>query len=210
MMVILHDYWRSTASYRVRIALEVKGIRYDRSPVNLLTGEQRLPEHLALNPQGLVPVLEIDGKQLTQSLAIIEYLDETHPEPALLSKDPGGRACIRALSLAIASEIHPLANLSVLKRIEDLAGQEARVDWNRDTIIKGLSAIEQMLGHPHFGDFCYGDTPTMADCALIPQLYNATRWDVPFNHLPRISVVAENCAKLAAFTAARPENFKPQ
>lgn len=209
MTVILHDYWRSTASYRVRIALEIKGIAYDRVPVNLVAGEQRLPEHLALNPQGLVPVLEIDGKALTQSLAIIEYLDETHPEPTLLPGDPVARACVRALSLAIASEIHPLANLSVLQRIEGLGGKEARANWNHDTISNGLSAVEKMLGHPHFGDFCYGNTPTIADCLLIPQLYNATRWGVPFNHLPRISAVAENCAELAAFNAARPENYKP-
>lgn len=210
MTTALHDYWRSSASYRVRIALNLKGIGYDRVPVDLVAGEQRSPAHLALNPQGLVPALEIDGLVLTQSLAIIDYLDETRPEPPLLPPHPMARARVRALSQAIASEIHPIANLRTLKRVEALAGPEARAAWNRDTIASGLDAFEALLDHPAFtGRFCHGHAPTMADCTLIPQLYNAARWDVPFDHLPRISAVAENCAALPAFAQAHPDRFDP-
>ncbi|RJE89269.1 maleylacetoacetate isomerase [Paracoccus onubensis] len=205
--IVLHDYWRSSASYRVRIALALKGIAHDRISVDLATGQQRDPAYLRLNPQGLVPALEIDGLILTQSLAIIEYLEETRPVPPLLPDSPDARAHIRALTLAIACEIHPVSNQGTLGRVEKLAGTAARLEWNRDNIIRGLTAFEIMLDHPgHIGRFCYGDIPGLADCALIPQLYNATRWGVSFGHLPRIAAVALNCETHPAFQAAHPDN----
>lgn len=208
--VVLYDYWRSSASYRVRIALALKGIAYDSVSVDLVAGSQRSPEHLRLNPQGLVPALQIDGRVLTQSLAIMEYLDETRPDAPLLPGDPAARAHIRALSLAIACEIHPLSNLAVLMRIEALAGVDARGQWNRDNILRGLEAVEAMLDHPGFtGQFCHGSHPGMADCTLIPQLYNATRWGVAYDHLPRIALVARNCASHPAFLAAHPDHCAP-
>lgn len=207
---VLYDYWRSSASYRVRIALNLKGLAYDRVPVDLMAGSHRSPRHLAMNPQGLVPALQIDGLVLTQSLAIVAYLEETRPQPPLLPVDPAARAHVRALSLAVACEIHPVSNLGVLARVEALAGPEARAAWNRDNIACGLQAVEAMLDHPGFiGRFCHDDRPGMADCTLIPQLYNAARWGVPFDHLPRISAVARACAALPAFADAHPENFDP-
>ncbi|MFC0198789.1 maleylacetoacetate isomerase [Paracoccus rhizosphaerae] len=187
---VLYDYWRSSASYRVRIALNLKGIPFDRVSVDLVAGAHRQAEHLAVNPQGLVPALQIDGMVLTQSLAIMEYLEETRAGHALLPSGPSARAHVRALSLAVACDIHPVSNLAVLARVDALAGAEARANWNRDNIANGLKAIEAMMvqADPE-GRFCYGDAPTMADCTLIPQLYNATRWGVIFDHLPRITAV---------------------
>lgn len=208
--VVLHDYWRSSASYRARIALGLKGIAYRRVPVDLVAGEQRGAAHLRFNPQGLVPALEIDGLVLTQSLAIIEYLEETRPGAPLLPADPAERAHARALALAIACEIHPISNLATLARVQALAGPEARSAWNRETIATGLAAFEALLDHPAWqGEFCLGATPGIADCVLVPQLYNATRWGVPFEHLPRIATVAARCAVVPAFEAARPEKFEP-
>lgn len=208
--IILHDYWRSSASYRVRIALALKGLPYDRVPVDLAAGEQRRAAHHAVNPQGLVPALQIDRHVLTQSLAILEYLEETRPEPALLPKDAVGRATVRAISMAIACEIHPISNLNVLERVQTIGGPAARTDWNRDNIAAGLASIEQLLDHPGYaGHFCHGDQPSMADCTLIPQLYNATRWHVAFDHLPRITTVAQTCQKHPAFQQAHPDNFAP-
>ncbi|WP_417741854.1 maleylacetoacetate isomerase [Salipiger sp.] len=204
--MILHDFWRSSASYRVRIALALKGLCFEQVPVDLVSGAQRSGAHLALNPQGLVPALEVDGLVLTQSLAIIEYLEETRPAPALLPKRPAERAHVRRLSQAIACEIHPLSNLRTLNRVEALAGAEARADWNRETIAAGLDAFEALLDHPGFaGAFCHADRPTMADCALIPQLYNADRWGIAYDHLPRIAAVAASCAAHPAFAAAHPD-----
>ncbi len=210
MTVTLYDYWRSSSAYRVRLALALKGIAYEHVPVDLTAGAQLSPEHLALHPQGLVPILKIDGLVLIQSLAIIEYLDETRPDPALLPRDAAGRAHVRALAEAIACEIHPVSNLRVLAQVEALAGKEARGAWNSDNIRRGLEAFEKLLDHPGFeGRFCHSDTPGMADCVLVPQLYNASRWGVEWQHLPRIAAVAKACAALPAFVAAAPEQFQP-
>uniref|UniRef100_UPI003AEE2C1A maleylacetoacetate isomerase n=1 Tax=Paracoccus sp. T5 TaxID=3402161 RepID=UPI003AEE2C1A len=207
---VLHDHWRSSASYRVRIALNLKDVAFDRAAVDLVVGEHRRHDHLELNPQGLVPVLQIDGLVLTQSLAIIEYLEETRPGPPLLPGDHAARAHVRALALAIACDLHPVSNLAVLARVEALAGAEARAAWNRDNIAHGLQAVEAMLDHRgSTGRFCHGDRPGMADCALIPQLYNAARWQVPIDHLPRLSAIADACAFHPAFTAAHPAHFNP-
>lgn len=209
--VILHDYWRSSASYRVRIALALKSIAHQRVVVDLVAGDQRAPAHLALNPQGLVPALEIDGLVLTQSLAILDYLDETRPAPPLLPAAPAARARVRAIALAVACEVHPVSNLSILARVEALAGADARSEWNRDNICRGLAAVEQLLDHPGFtGRFCHGDRPGLADCVVIPQLYNASRWGVGFDHLPRLSAVARACAAHPAFLAAHPEVVAPK
>lgn len=205
---VLHDYWRSSASYRVRIALALKGIAYDRVPVDLVAGAQRGAANLAVNPQGLVPSLEIDGLVLTQSLAVIGYLDETRPDPPLLPRDPASRARVRAIALAVACEIHPLSNPSVLSRVEALGGADARAEWNRDNIARGLDSVERLLDHPGFtGRFCHGDAPGLADCTLIPQLYNAARWGVAYDHLTRIRAVAAACEGHPAFVAAHPDRF---
>ena len=207
---ILYDYWRSSASYRVRIALNLKAIAYDRVPVDLVAAAHRSAEHLAVNPQGLVPALKIDGHILTQSLAIVEYLDETRPEPALLPGDPLARAYVRRLALAVACDIHPVSNLGVLARVGALAGPQARAAWNRDNIAEGLEALETMLDNPGFaGRFCHGTEPSLADCALVPQLYNAARWGVDFAHLPRLSAVSRACEGHPAFAAAHPDQFDP-
>lgn len=206
MTVRLHDCRRSSAAFRVRIAMNLKGIAFETRGVNLAEGNQRDPAHLRVNPQGLVPALEIDGLVLTQSLGIIEYLDETRPAPRLLPQDPAARARVRALSLAIACEIHPVANLGTLNRVEALAGKDARAAWNRDTIRAGLEAFEQLLDHPAFvGTFCVGNAVSMADCVLIPQLYNADRWRVDTGDLTRICAVAARCREEPAFVAAAPQ-----
>lgn len=205
--VTLHDYWRSSASYRVRIALALKNISYKRVSVDLTAGDQRSSEYRQLNPQGLVPILLIDGLVLTQSLTIIEYLDETRTGHPLLPQDRAARARVRAIALAIACETHPLSNLSVLKRVENMAGKAASEQWNRENLTSGLDNIERLLDHSDFtGQFCHGNLPCIADCALIPQLYNATRWGVSFDHLERITAVARSCAKIPAFVDTYPKN----
>lgn len=199
MSVVLHDYWRSSASYRVRIALGLKGIAWRAVPVDLVAGAQQDPGHLALNPQGLVPVLEIDGAVLTQSLAILDYLEETRPQPPLLPCDPVARARVRAIAQAVACEIHPVSNLRVLGRVEALAGAEARAEWNRRNIADGLAAVAAMLD----GDgFCQGDRPGYADCVLVPQIYNARRWGAEIPE--RILAVEAACQDVQAFRDAAP------
>lgn len=198
---VLYDYWRSSASYRVRIALNLLGIDFDRVPVNLLAGDQKSAAHLARNPQGLVPVLDIDGTRLTQSLAIIEYLDETRPGSGLLPDDAPGRARVRALSCAIAMDIHPVCNLGTINHVLALTGggDAERSAWMGKFIGEGLLAFEIMLDHPQTGRFCHGDQPSMADLCLVPQLANARRWNVDISALARIAEIALHCEQISAF-----------
>ncbi len=195
--IVLYDYWRSTASWRVRIALRLAGLEWQARPVDLVEGAQRSPEHLALNPQGLVPVLEIDGLHLTQSLAILDYLEETG-RVSLRPQDPAQAARMRAIALTIACDIHPVCNLRVAAHAATLSGAETgKADWMRHFIRPGLEAVERMLCSE--GPYCCGTMLSQADLCLIPQLYNATRWGVPFDDLPNITRVAQACAKVPAF-----------
>ena len=205
--VVLHDYWRSTASWRVRIALNLSGLAWQRRAVDLRAGDQHRQAHLALNPQGLVPVLEIDGLHLTQSLAILDYLEATG-RLALVPPDPGQAARARAVALAVACDIHPVCNLRVADHVARLTGrEETRADWMRATLLPGLAAVERMLD-PH-GPFCLGPDLTQADLCLSPQHYNAARWGVALDDLPRITRVAAACAGLDAFRNASAEALRP-
>lgn len=208
MTIILHDYWRSSASYRVRIALNLKGVAYRSHPVDLRAGEQRGEANLAYNPQGLVPTLEVDGTALVQSLAIIDWLDSAYPEPRLLPADPLARAATLARALLIACDIHPVDNLRVLKRLESQFGadQAARDTWYRHWIAEGLQALETMAGP---GPFLGGDAPDLSDVCLVPQLYNARRVDLPLDAYPRLLRADAAAAKLDAFAAAHPDRARP-
>jgi len=202
----LHGYFRSSASYRVRIALNLKGLSADHLPHHLRKGEQRDPAYLAINPQGLVPTLQDDrGVILTQSLAIIEWLDETHPEPPLLPKDPLRRAHIRAFAMALACDTHPVQNLKVLARLRDLGLPDEQVTgWAAWANREGLAACETLVAREP-GPFCFGATPTMADLSLVPQLANARRFGVDLSAFPRL-LKAETAAKnIKAFADAAPE-----
>jgi maleylacetoacetate isomerase len=205
MKLVLYDYYRSSASYRVRIALNLKGADYARMPVNLLDGAQRNAAYRALNPQGFVPMLEADGQRITQSLAIIAWLDGQFPEPSLRQQDPH----VQALALTIAADIHPLNNLRVLKRLAGLGiDQAARDDWYRHWVREGFGALEA-LAAPRAGRFLAGDAVTLADVCLVPQMYNARRFDVdlsPYATLVRADAAA--CA-LEAFAAAHPDRVAP-
>ncbi|MBZ2208339.1 maleylacetoacetate isomerase [Massilia soli] len=206
----LYTYFRSSAAYRVRIALNLKGLAYEAVPVHLLRkgGEQLQPAYRAINPAAMLPSLEDDGgATLTQSVAIIEYLDETHPATPLLPPDPLGRARVRSLALTVACDIHPLGNLRVLKYLvhELKASDDAKAAWSRHWIAEGFAALEAMLaGSPHTGRFCHGDTPTLADCCLVPQVFNALRFEVDLTRFPTISRIHAACSELDAFIAAHP------
>ena len=202
----LHGYFRSSASYRVRIALNLKGLRVDHLPHHLRKGEQCAPGYVALNPQGLVPTLENDtGAILTQSLAIIEWLDETHPSPPLLPKDPLRRAKVRAFSQVLACDTHPVQNLKVLARLRELGLPEEQVQaWAGWANREGLSACEKLIADEP-GPFCFGEVPSMADLCLVPQLANARRFGVDVSPFPRL-LKAEAAAKaLPAFADAAPD-----
>ncbi|MBS0407680.1 MAG: maleylacetoacetate isomerase [Proteobacteria bacterium] len=202
----LYNYFRSSASFRVRTALQLKGLAYEYVPVHLVKGEQRDPALAALAAEHLVPVLELeDGRRLTQSMAIIEYLDETHPQPALLPRDAVGRARVRALAQIVACEVHPLNNLRVLKYLvhELKADEPAKNAWYRHWVDLGLQAYEAHLAEQP-GAFSHGDAPTLADCCLVPQIFNAQRFDCDLSGLPRTMAVFDACMKLPAFQRAQP------
>ncbi len=203
---LLHDYFRSSAAYRVRIALNLKGVDYDRRSVNLAEGAQKSADYRALNPQGFVPMLEIDGLRLTQSLSIIMYLAARFPEPSLLPADPGEAAHVRAMALSIACDIHPLNNLRVLKYLKgELAQPQEVIDaWYAHWIIEGLPALEAAAA-PRAGAFLFGDQPTIADICLVPQLYNARRFNVPVEAFPTLLRAEASAAALDAFAAAHPD-----
>jgi maleylacetoacetate isomerase len=203
---ILYDYWRSSAAYRVRIALNLKGVDYESRQVDLREGEQKSEGYLAVNPQGLVPMLEIDGQRLTQSLAIITYLDMKYPNPPLIPAMAAERAHVTAMALAIACDIHPINNLRVLKYLKDPLGhsQEEIDTWYAHWISEGLPAVEAMAA-PQAGKFLFGNAPTGADVCLVPQLYNARRFDVPLDQYPTLLRAEENANKLDAFARAHPD-----
>ena len=203
---VLYDYFRSSASYRVRIALNLKGIEYEHRPVSLINGAQNDPEYKALNPQGLVPMLEIDGHRLTQSLSIMVYLDQVYPDPPLMPRDPADGAHVRALALAVACDIHPLNNLRVLKYLKNDLGisEGAKDEWYRHWVAEGLAALEEMA-RPRAGAFLFGDSPTIADVCLVPQLYNARRFSVPITDYPTLRRADETASAHAAFAAAHPD-----
>jgi maleylacetoacetate isomerase len=203
---ILYDYYRSSAAYRVRIGLNLKGIEYESRPINLLEGEQKSDEYRALNPQGFVPMLEIDGLRLTQSLAILNYLDLRFPTQPLLPARAAERAHVVAMAMMIACDIHPLNNLRVLKYLKSPLGhsQEEVDSWYAHWIGEGLPALETFAA-PRSGKFLFGDAPTAADICLVPQLYNARRFNVPLDDYPTLLRADENASKLDAFARAHPD-----
>jgi maleylacetoacetate isomerase len=203
---VLYDYFRSSACYRVRIALNLKGVEYEAVAINLVDGDQRAERYRARNPQGLVPLLEIDGEVLNQSLAICDYLDARHPEPPLVPRDPAERAHVLALALAIACDIHPLNNLRVLRYLSGPLDQpqEARDAWYRHWVSEGFAALEA-LAAPRAGRFLAGDAPSLADLCLVPQMYNARRFAVPLDPYPTLVRADSEATAHPAFAAAHPD-----
>ena len=208
----LYNFCRSSASFRVRIALNLKGIPFEYISVHLAKGEHKKPEYAALTADGLVPLLDTGTQRLSQSMAIIEYLDETHPTPALLPADAVGRHQVRALAQSIACEIHPLNNLRVLKYLTGQlkVDEDTKTAWYRHWVREGLVSFEKQLtqlsSQAPAGKYCYGDTPTLADCCLIPQIFNGQRFDCDFSNLPRTMAAFEACMQLPAFDKAQPKN----
>lgn len=204
--IVLHDYFRSSASYRVRIALNLKGIGYERHEVSLKDGDQKSAEYRALNPQGFVPMLEWGDQRLTQSLAIFDFLDSQVEEPPFVPSDPAGRAHVLALALTIACDIHPLNNLRVLNYLKGELGQpqEAVDDWYRHWVVEGLAALDALAAE-RAGAFLYGDEVTMADICLVPQLFNARRFAVPLEPFGTLLRAEASALALPAFVAAHPE-----
>lgn len=203
----LYTYFRSSAAFRVRIALNLKGLDYQPTFVHLAKGEHRKPEYAAVNPQALVPTLAENGRLLTQSLAILEFLEETHPQPPLLPQDPFARARVRSLALLIACEIHPLNNLRTLRHLKNSLGQsEEQVNsWYRHWVADGLAKLEAELQNPGTGHFCHGQTPTIADCCLVPQIFNAKRYQCELGPYPAVMRVFDACMQLDAFVRAQPD-----
>ena len=204
----LYGYFRSSAAFRVRIALNLKQLDYESAFIHLRRGDQGQPGFRAVNPQGLVPALETDGQILIQSLAIIEYLDETRPEPPLLPRDPAGRARVRALVEIVACDIHPINNLRVLRYLHRSFGQDEQAigTWYNHWIDAGFQALEQLLADDaRSGAFCHGDAPSLADVALVPQVVNAERYKLDLAPYPTIKRIFDRCMKLDAFAAAHPD-----
>lgn len=206
---LLYGYWRSSSSYRVRIALNLKGVPYEPRIVNLVRegGEHQRSEYRELNPLGLVPALVHRGHRMVQSVAICEYLEETWPEPPLLPRDPVERARVRSMVQTIACEIQPLNNLGVMKYLAGELGQadEAVREWYAHWVARGFAALETWLGESLSGDFCHGNSPTLADCYLVPQVYNAERFECDLSPYPRIEQITARCRSLEAFRRAAPE-----
>jgi maleylpyruvate isomerase len=204
----LYNYFRSSASFRVRIALALKGLPYDYISVHLPKGEHKKPEYASVSADMLVPLLDTGSDKLSQSMAIMEYLDETHPTPALLPADVLGRAKVRALAQSIACEIHPLNNLRVLKYLtkELKLDEDTKNTWYRHWVREGLVSFEKQLAQLPPAKFCYGDTPTLADCCLVPQIFNGKRFDCDFSGLPRTMAAFDACMQLEAFQKAQPSS----
>lgn len=201
----LYSAWRATAPYRVRIGLALKGATYDYVPVDLLAGQQREPAYRAINPQGLTPALDIGGRVLTQSVAILEWLEETIPEPPILPREPLDRATVRAMAAVVACDIHPLNNTRVGRRLNQMGHDAAEIrDWSQTWIREGFDTLEPMVAR-HGAGFAFGDAPTLADCCLIPQVYSARRFEVDLTPYPAIVAVAERAAAHPAFAAAHPD-----
>ena len=209
MTVTLFDFWRSSASYRVRIALNLKQVEYTSMPIDLPSGGQRDPAYVARNPQGFVPMLEIDGLQLTQSLAICDYLDAREDRNPFVPSDAAARSKVLAMALVIACDIHPINNLRVLRYLGDPLGVEeaARDDWYRHWIAQGFAALEAMA--PAAGAYLSGDCPGLADICLAPQMYNARRFDLDLSPYPRLVEIDATLGALDAFRRASPESVKP-
>jgi maleylacetoacetate isomerase len=205
----LHTYFRSSAAYRVRIALNLKGIDYEAVLVHLIKdgGQHKQPAYLNINPSGMVPALQDERGTLTQSMAILEYLEETHPAVPLLPVDPLGRARVRELAQIVSCDIHPLNNLRVMQYLVDTLGIDdaAKKTWLRHWIVEGFATMESHLArHPGTGKFCHGETPTMADCFLVPQVFNALRFDIDLAPYQNIARIYNNCMALPAFIKAAP------
>jgi len=204
MQLTLHSAWRSSAAYRVRIGLNLKGLAYDIAPVNLVANQHQAPAFAALNPQRLLPALEVDGRTLTQSLAILDWLDETVPAPPLLPADPFDRALVRTMAQIVASDIHPVNNLRILRALTELGVDEpGREAWIGRWITDGFTALEAMVAR-HGAGYAFGDAPTLADCCLVPQVYNAERFKTDLSPFPALRAVAARCAEHPAFAAAHP------